>query len=62
MILFDQYARNADAVRAEARTSNTTISYTEAAYGKDVILEYPDGRRERSKSDGTVEVLPTIAC
>ena len=57
MIIFKQYARNADAigrigekVRAEARATGTPIAYTEATYGTDVIREYPDGRRERLKN------------
>jgi hypothetical protein len=65
MILFDQYALKADAigrigedVRAEAQVSNTTVSYTEPAYGTDVITEYPGGRRERLKADGSVVAVP----
>lgn len=65
MIIFEQYARNADAisrigeqVRAEARATGTPMSYSEAAYGTDVIREYPDGRRERIKSDGSVVAIP----
>lgn len=65
MIIFKQYARNADAisrigekVRAEARATGTPIAYTEATYGTDVIREYPDGRRERLKTDGSVVDVP----
>jgi hypothetical protein len=65
MILFEQYDRKAEAigrigddVRADAHISNTPISYTEPAYGTDVIREYPDGRRERVKSDGGVITIP----
>jgi len=65
MILFEQYARKAEAisrigedVRADARVSNTTVSYTEPAFGTDVILEYPEGRRERVKADGSVVAVP----
>jgi len=65
MILFEQYARNAEAigrigerVRAEARATNTTVSYTEPAYGADVIREYPSGHRERLCADGSTEPLP----
>ena len=65
MILFEQYARKAEAisrigedVRADARVSNTTVSYTEPGYGTDVILEYPEGRRERVKADGSVVAVP----
>ena len=65
MILFEHYVRNADAirrigegVRVDARASNTTISYTEPAFGTDVIREYPCGRRERVKSDGAVVAVP----
>ena len=65
MILFEQYAARADAisrigadVRAEAQLSNTTVSYTEPAYGTDVITEYPEGRRERVKADGSVVTVP----
>jgi hypothetical protein len=65
MVIFEQYARRAEAigrigdeVRAEARATGTPISYTEPAYGTDVIREYPDGRRERLKADGTVVAIP----
>jgi len=65
MVLFEQYARKADAIsrigddiRADARVSNTTVSYTEPAYGTDVIREYPGGRRERLKADGSVVAVP----
>lgn len=65
MILFEQYMRTADAirrigedVRVDARVSNTTISYTEPAFGTDVIREYPSGRRERVKADGAVVAVP----
>lgn len=65
MFLFEQYALKAEVigrigeeVRAKARLSNTTVSYTEPAYGTDVILEYPDGRRERVKADGSVVAIP----
>jgi hypothetical protein len=65
MIIFEQYARRAEAigrigeeVRAEARATGTPISYTEPAYGTDVIREYPDGRRERLKADGSVVAMP----
>ena len=67
MIIFEQYARNADAigrigeeVRAEARATGTPIAYTEATYGTDVIREYPDGRRERLKTDGSVVAIPPV--
>ena len=69
MILFEQYALKADAisqigedVRADARASNTTMSYTEPAYGTDVIREYPGGRRERVKADGSVVAVPPRGC
>jgi hypothetical protein len=65
MILFEQYVRNAEAisrvgedVRADARVSNTTVSYTEHGYGTDVIREYPGGRRERVMADGSVVTVP----
>ena len=65
MILFEQYARKAEAisrigedVRADARASKTTVSYTEPAYGTDVIREYSDGHRERVKADGSVVAVP----
>jgi hypothetical protein len=65
MILFEQYARKAEAigrigedVRAAATISNTPISYTEPAYGTDVILEYPGGRRERVMANGLVVAVP----
>ena len=65
MILFEQYALNAGAIsrigenmRAKARASNTTVSYTEPAYGTDIILGYPDGRREHVKAEGLVVALP----
>jgi hypothetical protein len=65
MVLFEQYARQAEAisrigedVRAEAQVSNTTMSYTEPAYGTDVIREYPGGRRERVRADGSVVPVP----
>ena len=63
--LLEQYARRAAAisrigekVRAEAMATDTAISYTEPAYGTDVIREYPDGRRERLKADGSVVAIP----
>ena len=65
MLLFEQYARRAEAigrigeeVRADAQATSTPISYTEAAYGTDVIREWPDGRRERLKADGSVVAIP----
>jgi hypothetical protein len=65
MVLFEQYARRVEAIgrigeeiRAEARATGTPISYTEPAYGTDVIREYPDGRRERLKADGSVVAIP----
>ncbi len=65
MVLFEHYTLKAEAisrigedVRAEARLSNTTISYTEPAYGTDVIREYPNGHRERVKADGAVVAMP----
>lgn len=65
MVLLEQYARRAEAisrigedVRAEARATGTPISYTEPAYGTDVIREYPDGYRERLKGDGSIEAIP----
>lgn len=65
MVLFEQYARMAAAigrigeeVRAEARATGTPMSYTEPAYGTDVIREFPDGRRERLKADGSVVAAP----
>lgn len=68
MNLFEQYARKADAigrigedVRADALRSNTTISYTDPAYGTDVIREYPDGRRERVIPGGVVIAIPPRA-
>jgi hypothetical protein len=64
MVIFEQYARCAEAisrigeeVRAEARATGTTMSYTKRAYGTDIIREYPDGRRERLKADGCVEAI-----
>lgn len=68
MTLLDLYARKADAiarigepVRVEARKTGTTISYMEAAYGDDIIREYPDGRRERLTAGGGVEAIPPRA-
>ena len=65
MFLFEQYARRAEAigcigeaVRADARATGTPISYTEPGYGTDVIREWPDGRRERLKADGSVVAIP----
>lgn len=65
MVILEQYARRAKAishlgekVRAEAISTGTAISYTEPAYGTDVIREYPDGRRERVKSDGSIVAIP----
>ena len=65
MLLFEHYQRNAAAiarigedVRALACATGTTVSYTEPGYGTDVLREYPDGRRERLKADGTIEVIP----
>ena len=65
MILFEHYDRKAEAigriaedVRADAQASNTTISYTEPAFGSEVIREYPGGRRERLKADGSVVSMP----
>ncbi len=67
MRLFEQYARRAEAigrigeeVRADARATGTPISYTEPAYGTDVIREWPDGRRERLKADGSVVAIPGL--
>ena len=66
MVLFECYALSSEAigrigedVRAEARATNTSVSYTEPAYGTDVIREYPDGRREHVKADGSVVALPS---
>ena len=65
MRLFEDMARNADAirrigeeVRAEALATGTPISYTEPAYGTDVIREYPDGHRERLMADGSIVAIP----
>ncbi len=65
MRLFEQYARRAEAigrigeeVRADARATGTPISYTEPAYGTDVIREWPDGRRKRLRADGSVVAIP----
>ena len=65
MHLFEQYGRKAEDiarigrdVRAEARATGTPISYTEPIYGTDVIQEYPDGRRERFRADGSVVAIP----
>ncbi len=65
MVLVEQYAKNVHAigrigeeVRAEGHATNTPISYTEPAYGADVIREYPDGRRERVLADGSVLIIP----
>ncbi len=65
MNLFEELDRKADAmarigerVRAEAKATGTPISYTEPAYGTDVIREYPDGRRERLLPGGLVEPIP----
>ena len=44
--------------RAEASATGTPVSYTEPAYGTDVIVEYPDGRRERIKDDGSLMSIP----
>jgi hypothetical protein len=54
----EKIARIGDEVRAEARRTGTTISYTMREFGDDIITEYPDGRRERRKLDGTVEEIP----
>lgn len=69
MFLFEQYARKVgeisrigEDVREEARVSNTSVSYAEPAYGTDVILEYPGGRRERVKADGSVVAIPPRGC
>ncbi len=65
MLLLEQHARRAEAigrigekVRADAQATGTPISYTEPACGTDVIREWPDGRRERLKADGSVVAIP----
>ena len=65
MFLIDHYANKADAVArigeevlADARATGTCISYSEAAYGTDVIREWPDGRRVRMRPDGSVDSIP----
>jgi hypothetical protein len=66
MVLFECYALSSEAigrigedVRAQARATNTPVSYTDPASGTDVIREYPDGRRERVKADGSVVAVPS---
>jgi hypothetical protein len=63
--LFDEIDRKAGAlaqigerVRAEARATGTTMSYTEPAYGTDIIVEYSDGRRERLTPGGVAVPIP----
>ncbi len=65
MNLFDEIDRKAGAlaqigerVRAEARATGTTMSYTEPAYGTDIIVEYSDGRRERLTPGGVAVPIP----
>lgn len=65
MTLFDVIDRKAGAlaqigkrVRAEARATGTTMSYTEPAYGTDIIVEHPDGHRERLTPGGAAVPIP----
>jgi hypothetical protein len=65
MDLFELLDRKAEAlsrigerVRAEAKATGTPMSYTEPAYGTDVIREYPDGRRERLIPGGAAVPIP----
>lgn len=65
MVIFEQVDRNAEALRrigervqAESRVTQTPFFYADPAYGIDVIREFPDGRRERLKPDGTIEPVP----
>lgn len=64
MRLFEEIARKAneiaqigDKVRAEAQATGTPVSYTEPAYGTDVIVEYPDGHRERLMACGSAVTI-----
>lgn len=64
MLLFEAYksardrlARIPADVRAEAKRTGAPIAYSDPKYGADVIIEYPNGRRERLRSDGTVEEI-----
>ena len=37
---------------------NTAISDTEPEFGTDLISEFPDGRRDRTTSDGLAVIMP----
>jgi hypothetical protein len=64
MRLFEEIARKAneiaqigDKVRAEAQATGTPVCYTEPASGTDVIVEYPDGHRERLTACGSAVTI-----
>ncbi len=54
----DRLARIPADVRGEAKRTGASIAYSDPTYGADVIIEYPNGRRERLKPDGTVIEIP----
>jgi hypothetical protein len=65
IVLFERAVSKAEAIRrigedarTLARATGTAVPYTEPAYGTNVIREYPDGRRERRRPDGSVESVP----
>ncbi len=54
----DRLAQIPSDVRTEARRMGVSISYTVPEFGTDVVIEYPNGRRERRLADGSVVEIP----
>ena len=59
MVLFDKVRQNAEALRqvgeralCDARKAGIPIHYMDAAFGDDIIREFPDGHRERIPRGG----------